>query len=87
MPGSSPLPSRPIAPPSAPWWRHGIMWLVVGGPVVAVVFSIAAGAAAWYHADEELHDATAADEPVAVHAAQPTAPAMQARNHAATPHP
>ncbi len=24
-----------------PWWRHGHMWLVVGGPAVVVVASIA----------------------------------------------
>ncbi len=65
---------------SGPWWRHGMMWLVVGGPLVVVVAAIITAVIAVRGAD------ALADEP-GVHntaAGEADTPAMKARNHAAT---
>lgn len=65
-----------------PWWRHPMVWLVIGGPATVVVAAIATAVIAYRGADEVL-----VETPSARHAVtQPTAntPAMQARNHAAT---
>jgi len=56
---------------ASPWWRHGMVWLVIGGPAVVVVASIATLLIAIGHPDPVIAtDAT---------------PAVQARNHAASP--
>jgi|KBSMisStandDraft_5_1062788.scaffolds.fasta_scaffold48193_2 hypothetical protein len=70
---------------SAPWWRFGIVWLVVGLPASIVVAGFAMVAVAVRGADTHVPlagiDAAAAPRVVA----RPTSPALQARNHAATP--
>jgi hypothetical protein len=60
----------------APWWRHGMVWLVISGPALVIVAGFATLAIAIAHPDPVLptSGATAAAEP-----------AVQARNHAATP--
>jgi hypothetical protein len=56
-----------------PWWREPVMWLVVGGPAVVVVAAVATAVIAMHGADPLIRaDAT-------------KPPAVQARNHAATP--
>jgi hypothetical protein len=60
-----------------PWWRVKMVWLVVGGPLVVVVASIATLGIALTHPDPVL------TPPPATSAAD--TPAVQARNHAATP--
>ena len=63
--------------PGTPWWRHGMMWLVVGGPAVVVVAAIVTAVIAIKGADTLVDDGgsrSGAD-----------APAVKARNHAATP--
>ncbi len=68
--------------PAPPWWRVGMVWLVVGGPAIVVVASLGTAVVAYRGADEVL-----VDTPSARHApVQPTGktPAMTARNHAAT---
>jgi uncharacterized protein len=56
---------------ATPWYRHGMVWLVIGGPAAVVVAGIATLVIAIKHPDPVL---------------QTTAtPAVQARNHAATP--
>lgn len=65
-----------------PWWRVGMVWLVLGGPAVVVVASVVTAVVAYRGADEVL-----VEPPSARHApVQPTAetPAVTARNHAAT---
>lgn len=73
---------------SAPWWKFGHMWMVVGGPAIVVVASFITLYLAvtrpdpvmdqnYYQKGLELNKATGAS-PVSL------APAMQARNHAAT---
>ena len=74
----SPLPSRPTPRmgPVSPWWRHRMVWLVVGGPAVVVVASVTTLLIALTHPDPVLQ----------VNAPQPAQqPAVQGRNHAATP--
>lgn len=68
--------------PEPPWWRHGMVWLVVGGPAVVVVASIVTAVVAYRGADEVLVQTPSARHmPV-----QPKSdtPALTARNHAAT---
>ena len=58
---------------SRPWWREPIMWLVVGGPAAVVAAGVATTVIALQRADPVIK----------AEAARP--PALQARNHAATP--
>lgn len=73
---------------SGPWWRHPLMWLVVGGPALVVVAGIVT---AWI--------ALSAPDPVVepdyyrkgleinrtLEQQRALAPAQQGRNHAVTP--
>ncbi|MDH5541265.1 MAG: nitrogen fixation protein FixH [Rhizobacter sp.] len=71
----------PAPQPGAPWWRYPMMWLVVGGPAAVVVAGFITLWLAVKHVDPVLtvpSTASAGDKNAA-------APAMQARNHAATP--
>jgi hypothetical protein len=94
-PGTRPVDAAPagVAPPAAtrrgtveggqavPWWRVGTMWFVVGGLGAVVIGSFAMLATAIIHPDAVLPQ-------VAVVKGPPTgadAPAIAARNHAATP--
>ena len=79
---SIPVPSTPAA--SEPWWRFGIVWLVIGGPAAIVAAGIAMVAIAYQGADPPVPAAVAA-APRLRATASPTAPALQARTHAATP--
>jgi hypothetical protein len=56
---------------TTPWWRHGMVWLVIGGPAAVVVAGIATFVIAVANPDPVL----------------PTTdtPAVQGRNHAASP--
>jgi hypothetical protein len=73
---------------SAPWWKHGHVWLVLSGPAVVVIASFFTFYLAYIGMD------TVVDEDYyrkgvelnQTMGAAPTnlAPAMQARNHAAT---
>lgn len=68
------------AGPVQPWWRVRMVWLVVGGPAIVVVASFVTLFIAIRFGDPPLrHDVGAAES-------DSTAPATQARNHAATPH-
>ncbi len=74
--------------PPAPWWRFGHMWMVVGGPAIVVVASFVTLYLAitrpdpvmdqnYYQKGMELNKTLGANP-------NSLAPAMQARNHAAT---
>jgi hypothetical protein len=60
---------------SQPWWRHGMVWLVIGGPAAVIVAGVATLMIALAHPDPVL--TTGSDVSAR--------PAVQARNHAATP--
>ena len=68
---------------SPAWWRVGMVWLVVGGPAVVVVAAIGTAVVAYRGADTVLTDAPTAQQAAA--RPGPDIPAIQARNHAATP--
>ena len=79
----SPAPDRAAEPPQAlPWWRFGMVWLVVSGPALVVAAGFATLAIAYRHADAVVVEAPA---PGTAPLAGATAPALQARNHAVTP--
>ncbi|EHR72305.1 hypothetical protein BurJ1DRAFT_3498 [Burkholderiales bacterium JOSHI_001] len=82
---TTPTRNAPLRTDTKPWWRYGMVWLVVGGPAVVVVAALATAVIAVRTADEIVMD------PVVIKGASatPTAqqPALIARNHAATPKP
>lgn len=65
-----------------PWWRFGMVWMVVGGPAVVVVAGLTTFYIAASHPDPVLTvtPRTATQERQGI----TNAPAMQGRNHAAT---
>jgi len=73
---------NPVDPPvRAPWWRVGMVWLVVGGPLAVVVASIVTAIIAVSGAEEVL----TRPEPSLSAKETHLLPAVQGRNHAATP--
>lgn len=68
-------PPAEIPTVSRPWWREPMMWLVVGGPALVVVAGLATAVIALRGADPPLDTRAGAAE----------RPALQGRNHAATP--
>ena len=74
----------------APWWKHGHVWLVIAGPAAVVVAGVLTAVIAvrgadpvveadYYRRGIEINKALAAAHERA------TLPALQGRNHAATP--
>lgn len=74
---------------SAPWWKHGLVWMVIGLPASVVVAGIATIVIAvqrpdpvvtpdYYRRGIEINKTLAARDKAAL-------PAVQGRNHAATP--
>lgn len=65
-----------------PWWRFGMVWLVISGPLVVVVAGIATAVIAFVGADPVVrsnHPAVRAQgQSIALQ------PALVGRNHAAT---
>ena len=83
--GPAAAPSAVPAP--APWWRFGIVWLAVGLPALVVVAALATAAIAWRHADAVVTERgpEASGAAAARAKTDALAPAVGARNHAATP--
>jgi hypothetical protein len=88
MPSPS-VAAAPVAAPAAPWWKFGHVWLVISGPAIVVVAGFATlwialaipdpvVAEDYYQQGIEINK-TLEDK------AGSLAPAMKARNHAATP--
>lgn len=71
-------------PRPEPWWRFPIVWFALSGPALVVVAGFATMFIAFAHADVPIVETPAAAEHAADHHA-PTLPALQARNHAASP--
>ncbi len=63
--------------PNIPWYRLPIVWMVIGGPAVVVVAGFATLAIAIAYPDPVITPTAAASKA--------EMPAVQGRNHAATP--
>jgi hypothetical protein len=64
-----------------PWWRFGMVWLVIAGPAAVILASIPTAWLAWRYVDPVLIEA-----PVpSTEREASSAPALRVRNHAATP--
>ena len=61
-----------------PWWRLPIVWMVIGGPAAVVVASFATLTLAIRNPDPVIEAPTKA-------ATASEVPAIEARNHAASP--
>jgi hypothetical protein len=77
-------PSNPEPSPQRPWWSFGHVWLLIAGPAIVVV----AGFFTYYLA-VRAQDPVLSTQPSAQAADEAgqgisQAPAVQARNHAAT---
>ena len=70
------------APVARPWWRYGMVWMVISGPLVVIVAGIATAVIAFRGADPVVTSRPAGAPTVQ----QPLdlQPAMVGRNHAAT---
>ena len=79
---NAPIPPEQAGPEITPWWRVKALWLVIGGPAVVVLASVATGVLAARGSDPVVPTQPAAQSRGAADLAQ--APALQARNHAAT---
>lgn len=60
---------------SAPWWRYGMVWMVIAGPLIVVIASMVSAVVAIRGADPVV--ASSSDQDT-------QRPAIQGRNHAAT---
>ena len=56
----NPSPITPAAAASTPWWRVGMVWLVVGGPLAVVVAALVTAVIAYRGADTVVRDDPAA---------------------------
>jgi hypothetical protein len=74
---------------SKPWWSYGHVWLVISGPLLVVVASVVSGYVAFQGNDTVLlaKDEAALSAQRAMQSSNDRnlVPAVQARNHAATP--
>ena len=74
-----------------PWWRYGLVWLIIGGPAVVVVAGIATFVIAVRSPDPLVPHDSYRFGPEAQQAAaaggKTMLPAQQGRNHAASPEP
>ncbi|MEO8524848.1 MAG: nitrogen fixation protein FixH [Caldimonas sp.] len=79
--------ARRSNPPSgAPWWRFGMVWFVLAGPAIVVVAGFTTMFIAYRGADVVLSEGPAeAVTRAPIGGPVSTTPALQARNHAATP--
>jgi hypothetical protein len=81
------MANKPVAAePQAddrPWWRYGIVWLVIGGPAAVVVAAIGTAVVAVRGADPVVTAPAASRAGATVDAAQ--TPAVLARNRGAGP--
>ncbi len=74
-----------------PWWRHGLVWLIISGPAVVVVAGLATFLIAVRSSDPLVPHDSYRFGPEAQRAAEARGkamlPAQQGRNHAASPEP
>ncbi|HJV70220.1 nitrogen fixation protein FixH [Ideonella sp.] len=67
------------------WWRVPMVWLVIGGPLTVVVASLATAVIAVRGADPVLGPGERGSVSERTSTPDAMTPALQARNHAATP--
>ncbi|WP_301511046.1 FixH family protein [Variovorax sp. CAN15] len=69
-----------------PWWRHPLLWMVIGGPAVVVIASFVTFWLAWRNPDA-LVSQDYYREGVEINKtfAKKHLPALTGRNHATTP--
>lgn len=75
------------APAQPAWWRHPLLWMVIGGPAAVVLAGIATFWLAWRSPDA-LVSADYYREGIEINktlADKRLMPALAGRNHAATP--
>lgn len=72
------------APIARPWWRYGMVWMVIAGPLVVVVAGIVTAVIAFRGADPVVRDAAPARISATAAEDFDLQPAVQGRNHAAT---
>lgn len=68
-----------------PWYRYPMVWMVIGGPLLVVVASVSTAVVAIRGQDPVLMREDAAAATVGRDGMDTLSPAVQARNHAATP--
>lgn len=81
---------KPGATAPAPWWRHGLVWLVIGGPALVVVAAVATAVIAIRYPDpvmDEDYYRHGVEINKTLEQGKSMMPALQGRNHAATPPP
>ena len=76
--------STTAATPPAPWWRFGMVWMVIAGPAVVVVAGLVTAWIAINGADT-LVSTDYYRRGIEIN--KTLLPAVQGRNHAATPVP
>ena len=78
---------KPPRTDTKPWYRHPMVWLVIGGPLTVVVASLFTAYIAIKGADPVLTREDSAAAAVGREGMDALSPAVQGRNHAATPKP
>ncbi len=78
---ASPSKNVSVTSEPRPWWRFGMVWLVIAGPATVVLASAVTAWLAWSHIDPVILEPRLA----ATEREASLAPALKARNHAATP--
>ena len=84
--------TQPRTPESAdkPWWTHGHVWMVIAGPAIVVVASVATLVLALRTpdplvAEDYYRQGIEINKTLEAQGGKGMLPAMQGRNHAATP--
>ncbi len=72
--------------PTQPWYRYGMVWLLLAGPVIVILAGVATAYIAMSAPDPVLaNDAYEFGQGTAAPDARSLLPSQKARNHAATP--
>lgn len=86
----TPAAIAPSTPEAKPWWHYGHVWLVIAGPAIVVVagfitLAIALRVPDPLVAEDYYRRGLEINKTLAEREGQAMAPALQGRNHAATP--
>lgn len=82
------MTSDPTATDPAPWWRYGYVWLLIAGPVAVIVAGVLTAWVAVRSPDPVVatdYYRRGLDINRTLERQKALIPAMQGRNHAATP--